>query len=63
MHLSYKDMNGMTKDDAIYILQKTVDEYHKAEKKGTGDAMLWLPRPRLIRAYEIAIEVMKDGGK
>jgi hypothetical protein len=59
MHLIYKDMNGMTKDDAIYILQETIDRYHEAEKQGTNSAMLCLPRARLIRAYEITIEAIK----
>jgi hypothetical protein len=60
MHLGYKDMEGMTKDDAIYILQEWVNRYHEAEKQGKSDAMKLLPRARLIKAYEIAIEAMKS---
>jgi hypothetical protein len=55
-------MDGMTTEDAIFILQKHVDEYHEAEKKRSSSAMVYLPKARLIRAYELAIESMKKDG-
>ena len=52
-YLSYKDMNGMTLEDAIYIVSKPVSEYHKAKNDRERE---WLPRARLIRAFELLLE-------
>lgn len=42
----------MTKEDAIQILQQYITKYHEAK---SDKERMWLPRARLIRAYEIAI--------
>lgn len=55
-NLPYKYMKDMTKEDAIVILQEYVTKYHNAKN---DKERMWLPKARLIRAYEIAIENMK----
>lgn len=61
MNLSYKDMMGMEIDDAIFVLQEWIDRYHEAELTAKSiEDMMWLPRPLLIRAYEIAVECMQE---
>ena len=54
INLSYEDMSEMTIDDAIYILNHWVELYYNTKERNN------LPRPRLIKAYEIAIECMKE---
>lgn len=56
LHSTYEDMKGMTLEDAIYILSEPVKKYHKAK---TDSERINLPRPRLIRAYELVIEAIK----
>lgn len=58
-NLSYSDTSGMTKEDAIQILQQYITKYHEAK---SDKERMWLPRARLIRAYEIAIDALKMGG-
>ena len=53
IYSSYKDMKDMTLEDAIYILSETVNEFHKAK---SYENQINLPRPRLIRAYELVLE-------
>ena len=59
-NLRYEDMSEMTVDDAVFILQEWVNKFHKTRKSGDSIDMCWLPRARLIRAYEIAIDSMKN---
>lgn len=53
-NLSYEDMSGMTLEDAIYIVQSPVIAYHTAK---TENDRMWLPRARMIRAFELLLEV------
>ena len=57
INLRYKDTVDMSVDDAIFILSKWVERFHEASSSGSD--MTWLPRPILIRAYEIAIACMR----
>ena len=52
-NLSYEDMSGMTLEDAIYIVQSPVIAYHAAK---TENDRMWLPRARMIRAFELLLE-------
>ena len=56
LHATYKDMEGMTLDDAIFILLEPVIKYHEAKK---DSERINLPRPRLIKAYELVIDAAK----
>lgn len=56
LHATYEDMKNMTLDDAIFILSEPVRKYHKAKK---DSEQMNLPRPRLIKAYELVIDVAK----
>lgn len=56
-YLSYKDMGGMTLEDAIYIVSNPVKEYHKAKNDRERE---WLPRARLIRAYELLVDAANE---
>lgn len=53
-NLSYEDMSDMTLEDAIYIVQSPVIAYHTAK---TENDRMWLPRARMIRAFELLLEV------
>ncbi len=52
-NLSYEDMSEMTLEDAIYIVQSPVIAYHAAK---TENDRKWLPRARMIRAFELLLE-------
>ena len=54
---TYKDMKDMTLDDAIFILSEPVRKYHEAK---SDKERVWLPRARLIKAYELVIENAKS---
>lgn len=53
LHATYKDMDDMTLDDAIFILSESVKKYHEAKN---DRERINLPRPRMIKAYELVIE-------
>lgn len=57
LHATYEDMKDMTLDDAIFILSESVRKYHEAEKYSER---INLPRPRLIKVYELVIESAKN---
>ena len=57
LHATYKDMEDMTLDDAIFILSEPVRKYHKAKK---DSERINLPRAKLIKAYELVIEAAKN---
>ena len=57
LHATYEDMKDMTLDDAIFILSEPVRKYHES-KKDSG--RINLPRPRLIKAYELVIDAAKN---
>lgn len=48
-----KDMQEMTLKDAIHILPQPVEKFHAAKSEAER---INLPRPRLIRAYEVVLE-------
>ena len=56
-NLSYKHMKDMTLEDAIFILSESVRKYHEAND---DKERMWLPRAKLIRAYELLIEAAKE---
>ena len=56
LHSTYDDMKNMTLEDAIYILSEPVKKFHEAKSEAER---VNLPRPRLIRAYELIIEATK----
>ena len=60
LHASYEDMKDMTLEDAIYILSQPVQKFHKAK---SDTERINLPRPRLIRAYELVLEVLEASKK
>ena len=53
LHATYKDMEGMTLDDAVFILSEPVRKYHGAK---SDKERINLPRPRMIKAYELLID-------
>lgn len=53
LHATYKDMEDMTLDDAVFILSESVRKYHEAKQ---DSERVNLPRPRMIKAYEMVIE-------
>lgn len=57
LHSAYEDMSDMTLEDAIYILTQPVEKFHAAK---TEAERINLPRPRLIRAYELVLEKIKE---
>ena len=57
LHLRYKDTLAMTKEDAVCILNESIEQYHNAKDE---KHRINLPRPRTIRAYEIAVECIKN---
>ena len=57
LHATYEDMKDMTLDDAIFILLEPVIKYHEAKK---DSERINLPRPRLIKAYELVIDAAKN---
>ena len=56
LHATYEDMKDMTLDDAIFILSEPVRKYHEAKN---DSERINLPRPRLIKVYELVIEAAK----
>ena len=56
LHATYNDMKAMTLDDAVFILSEIVRKYHEAKK---DSERINLPRPRLIKAYELVIDAAK----
>ena len=56
LHATYEDMKDMTLDDAIFILLEPVIKYHEAKK---DSERINLPRPRLIKSYELVIDAAK----
>ena len=56
LHATYNDMEAMTLDDAVFILSEIVRKYHEAKK---DSERINLPRPRLIKVYELVIEAAK----
>ena len=56
LHATYNDMKAMTLDDAVFILSEIVRKYHEAKK---DSERINLPRPRLIKVYELVIEAAK----
>ena len=56
LHATYEDMKDMTLEDAIYILSQPVEKFHAAKSDAER---INLPRPRLIRAYELVLEASK----
>ena len=56
LHATYEDMKDMTLDDALFILSEPVRKYHEAKK---DSERINLPRPRLIKAYELVIDAAK----
>lgn len=57
LHTTYKDMDGMTLDDAIIILSEPVMKYHEAKNDREH---INLPIPRMIKAFELVIEAAKS---
>lgn len=55
-YATYKDMDGMTLEDAIFILSEPVRKYYEAKN---DKERINLPRARLIKAYELVIEAAK----
>ena len=53
LHATYKDMEGMTLNDAVFILSEPVRKYHEAK---SDKERINLPRPRMIKAYELLID-------
>ena len=53
LHATYKDMEGMTLDDAVFILSEHVRKYHEAK---SDKERINLPRARMIRSYELLID-------
>ena len=56
-YATYKAMDGMTLEDAIFILSEPVRKYHEAKN---DKERINLPRARLIKAYELVIEAAKE---
>ena len=56
-YATYKDMDDMTLEDAIFILSEPVRKYHEAKN---DKERINLPRARLIKAYELVIEDAKE---
>ena len=56
LHATYKDMEDMTLDDAIFILSESVRKFHEAKN---DRERINLPRARTIKAYELVIEAAK----
>lgn len=56
IYATYKDMDDMTLDDAIFILSESVRKYHEAK---TDSERINLSRARTIKAYELVIEATK----
>jgi len=56
LHATYEDMKDMTLEDAIFILSEPIKKYHEAK---TNAERVNLPRPRLIKAYELVLEALK----
>ena len=56
LHATYEDMDDMTLDDAVFILSEFVRKYHEAKNDREP---INLPRPRMIKAYELVIEAAK----
>lgn len=57
LHATYKDMDDMTLDDAVFILSEYVRKYHEAKNDREH---INLPRPRMIKAFELVIEATKS---
>lgn len=57
LHATYKDMEDMTLDDAVFILSESVRKYHEAKN---DSERINLPRARMIKAYELVIEATKN---
>ena len=57
LHATYKDMEGMTLDDAVFILSEPVRKYHEAM---SDKERINLPRARIIKAYELLINKAKQ---
>lgn len=57
LHATYEDMKDMTLDDAIFILSEPVRKYHKAKN---DSERINLPRARIIKAYEIMLNIVKQ---
>ena len=57
LHATYKDMEYMTLDDAVFILSESMRKYHEAknDRERTN-----LPRARIIKAYEIMLNIVKQ---
>ena len=56
LHATYEDMKDMTLEDAIHILSEPVQKFHEAKSDAER---INLPRPRLIKAYELVLEASK----
>lgn len=56
LHATYEDMEDMTLDDAVFILSESVRKYHEAKN---DSERINMPRPRLIKAYELIIDAAK----
>lgn len=56
LHATYKDMEDMTLDDAVFILSESVRKYHETRKYSERINLL---RPKLIKAYELVIDAAK----
>lgn len=56
LHATYEDMKDMTLDDAVFILSESVRKYHEAKN---DSERINMPRPRLIKAYELIIDAAK----
>ena len=56
-YATYKDMDHMTLEDAIFILSEPARKYHEAKN---DKERINLPRARLIKAYELVIEAAKE---
>ena len=57
LRATYEDMKDMTLDDAIFILSEPVRKYHKAKN---DSERINLPRARIIKAYEIMLNIVKQ---
>lgn len=57
LHATYKDMEGMTLDDAVFILSEPVRKYHEVK---SDKERINLPRARMIKAYELLINKAKQ---
>ena len=56
-NLTYKHMKDMTLEDAIFIVSEPVRKYHEAKD---DKERMYLPRAKLIRAYELLIEAAEE---